>query len=122
MDALSSLHELSSGTVLSRAYDIFLWISSIYLSLSICVCLFRAIIGPRLADRIVAINVICTKVVILIALMSRLFDKPSMLDIAIVYAMISFLAMVVLSKCYLLPEHPGTEAPLSEGDKQEAME
>ncbi|MCL2093426.1 MAG: monovalent cation/H+ antiporter complex subunit F [Treponema sp.] len=101
-----------------QAYQILLWVSTIFLSLSICACLIRAILGPRLTDRIVAINVICTKVVILIAIMSRLFDKSSMLDIAIVYAMISFLAMVVLSKCYLQPDHANltNPAPRSQGD------
>ena len=90
---------------IKNAYQILLWISTIFLSLSVFACLVRAILGPRLTDRIVSINVICTKVIILIAILSCLFDKGSMLDIAIVYAMISFLAIVVLSKCYLLPHY-----------------
>ena len=90
---------------IDRAYQIMLWISTIILSLSAFSCLIRAIMGPRLTDRIVSINVICTKVVILIAILSCIFDKGGMLDIAIVYAMISFLAIVVLSKCYLLPHN-----------------
>ena len=100
-----------------NAYRLLLWFSTILLSLSVSVCLVRAIMGPRLTDRIVAINVICTKVVILIALLSCIFDKGSMLDIAIVYAMISFLAVVVLSKCYIMPHHHAS--PLEPGYKKE---
>ena len=92
--------------IIKQGYQILLWISTIFLSITVFACLIRAIMGPRLTDRIVAINVICTKVVILIAILSALFDKGSMLDIAIVYAMISFLAVVALSKCYLI-SNPG---------------
>ena len=88
-------------------YQILLWISTVILSLSICACLIRAILGPRFTDRIVSINVICTKAVIMIAILSSLLEQDSLLDIAIIYAMISFLAVVVLSKCYLLPHHDG---------------
>ena len=86
-----------------NAYQILLWVCTIFLSLSVFACLIRAILGPRLTDRIVSINVICTKVVILIAIMSCLFNKGSMLDIALIYSMIGFLAVVALSKCYLPP-------------------
>jgi len=92
--------------IIKQSYQILLWIATIFLSISVFACLIRAIMGPRLTDRIVAINVICTKVVILIAILSAIFDNGGLLDIAIVYAMISFLAVVALSKCYLI-SNPG---------------
>ena len=91
---------------IDNAYRILLWSSALVLSLMICACLVRAILGPRFTDRIVSINVICTKVVIMIGILSCLLGDEKLLDIAIVYAMISFLAVVVLSKCYLLPHQP----------------
>ena len=88
---------------INSAYRIILWISTVFVSLSASACLVRAIIGPRFTDRIVSINVICTKAVIIIAILSCLLEEGTLLDIAIIYAMISFLAVVVLSKCYLIP-------------------
>ena len=83
-------------------YGIMLWVTLLVLSISLCFCLFRAILGPRFTDRIVAVNIICTKSIILIAVIAALTNSSFLLDIAIVYAMIGFLAVVVLSKCYLL--------------------
>lgn len=75
----------------------------VFLALAICACLLRAILGPRFTDRIVAISLICTKSIIAITVLAFLLDESFLLDVAIVYAMIGFLAVVVLSKCYLLP-------------------
>ena len=100
-EGYDTLHTGVFMEAVEHAYQILLWVSIIVLSLSTFACLVRAIMGPRLTDRIVSINVICTKVIILIAILSRLFDQGIILDIAIVYAMIGFLAVVVLSKCYL---------------------
>ena len=86
---------------ITEAYNVLLWIAAVFISLSACACLVRGILGPRFTDRIVAINVICTKAVIMIALLSCILGDSHLLDIAVLYAMISFLAVVVLSKCYL---------------------
>jgi len=87
------------------AYRTLLLVGAIFLSLLLCASLIRAIIGPRFTDRIVAINLICTKTIIMISVLSFLFKDNRLLDIAIVYAMIAFLVVVVLSKCYIMPHH-----------------
>ena len=90
---------------INKAYSVLLWISEAFLAVLVCVCLVRAILGPRFTDRIVSINVICTQTIIMIVILSCLFQNSNLLDIAIVYAMIGFLAIVVLSKCYIMPYH-----------------
>jgi len=90
---------------LSVAYNTLFIFSATLLVLLIFISLIRAILGPRFTDRLIAINLICTKGIILIAILSCLLGEAAMLDVAIVYAMISFLAVVVLSKCYILPHH-----------------
>ena len=97
--------------LIDSAYRILLWLCATFLSLSIVACLVSAAIGPRFTDRIVGINVICTKSIILIAVLSYLLNESSLLDIAIVYAMIAFLAVVVLSKCYLSPHRVNLTDP-----------
>ena len=87
------------------AYRTLLTASAVFVSLLLCASLVRAIIGPRFTDRIVAINLICTNTIIMIAVLSYLLTDSRLLDIAIVYAMIAFLVVVVLSKCYIMPHH-----------------
>ena len=97
--------------IVENANRILMLASTVFLSVSVCVCFVKAILGPHITDRIVAINVICTKVVIIIAILAGLFEEDALLDIAIVYAMISFLAVVVLSKCYIQPHHTNLSDP-----------
>ena len=99
------MEAISFMEAIDNAYFALLWISVILLTVFVCACLVRAILGPRIADRIVSINVICTQTIIIIAILSFLLQESSLLDIAILYAMIGFLAVVVLSKCYLMPHH-----------------
>lgn len=73
----------------------------IILAVCIFLCLIRAIIGPRISDRIVAINMIGTMTMIIIAMMSVLLGEGYLIDVAMIYAMISFLAVVVLTKIYM---------------------
>jgi len=90
---------------IDAAYRTLLWASVIFLSLLLCACLILAIRGPRFTDRIVAINLVCAKGIITITILSFLFSDSSLLDIAVVYSMISFLMVVVLSKCYTSLHH-----------------
>jgi len=69
----------------------------LYLSLTIFICLYRGVKGPTLADRIVAINVIATKTVVTIAMLSYVMEEKFFLDVALVYALISFTATVYIS-------------------------
>ena len=62
------------------------------------VALARAFLGPTVFDRILAVNSVGTKTVLLIALLGFLTGRPDFLDIAIVYAMINFIAVVAVLK------------------------
>lgn len=62
-------------------------------------CLIRAIIGPRVSDRVVATNMIGTMVICVIAILSVTMEGY-LADICLVYATISFLAVIVLTKLY----------------------
>ena len=63
-------------------------------------CLIRAVVGPRIADRLVAVNMITTMVTVMIAILAVLKDEGYLVDICLIYAMISFLAVVVLTRIY----------------------
>ena len=70
------------------------------LTVLLILCLIRAVIGPRIADRLVAVNMITTMVTVMIAILAVLKNEGYLIDICLIYAMISFLAVVVLSRIY----------------------
>ena len=69
-------------------------------SVLLLLCLIRAVVGPRIADRLVAVNMITTLVTVMIAILAVLKGEGYLIDICLIYAMISFLAVVVLSRIY----------------------
>lgn len=73
----------------------------IILALMLFPCLIRAIKGPRIADRLVSVNMMGTMVMVMIATLALLLDEGYLVDVCLVYAMISFLAVVVLTKVYI---------------------
>lgn len=87
--------------IIEKVYDYLLIGSSVYLAVTMFICFVRAIIGPRLTDRLVALNIISCKVVILFTILAAYMNEFYLLDVCLTYALISFLAVVVLSKVYL---------------------
>ena len=81
--------------------DNFLIAVVMILSILLFLCLVRAIIGPKIADRIVSVNMMGTITIVIIAVLTVLLDEGYLADICIIYAMISFLAVVVLTRVYL---------------------
>ena len=86
---------------LESAYQI-LWIGVLLvLAVLLLLCLLRAIIGPRVADRIVAVNMMGTITIVIIGILALMLGEGYLVDICMIYAMISFLAVVVLTKVYM---------------------
>lgn len=73
----------------------------IILALMLFACLIRAVKGPRISDRIVAVNMMGTMVMVMIAVLSLMLDESFLIDICLIYAMVSFLAVIVISKVYI---------------------
>ena len=78
---------------LEQAYHILFMAVLIVLAVLLMLCLVRAIIGPRVADRIVSVNMMGT-----MAILALMLGEGYLVDICIIYAMISFLAVIVLTK------------------------
>ncbi len=72
----------------------------VVLAIMLIAFLIRAIIGPRIADRLVAVNMITTMVMAIVSILAIVMAEGYLVDICLIYAMISFLAVVVLSKVY----------------------
>ena len=85
---------------LIEQFDWMFYIVLVILAVMVIVCLIRAIIGPRIADRLVAVNMIGTMVMVSICVLAVVMQEDYLVDICLIYAMISFLAIVVLTKVY----------------------
>lgn len=68
---------------------------AVALALMILATLVRAVLGPRFTDRIVAVNVIGTLVIAELLVLSVWLREEFLVDIALVFALLSFLSVVV---------------------------
>ena len=68
--------------------------AAIAILVAMALALLRAFMGPTLYDRILSVNVFGTKTVLFIAVLGFLMGRPEFLDIALVYALINFIAMI----------------------------
>lgn len=82
------------------AYKCLMLAAVVVLAVLIVVSMVRSVRGPRIADRIIAVNMIGTMVIMIIAILSVYLDENYLVDICLIYAMISFLGVVVLCKVY----------------------
>ena len=86
---------------MDKAYSILYNGALIDIGVLLLFTLIRAIRGPRIADRIIAVNMMGTLVVITICVLAFLMNEGYLVDVAIVYTMLSFLAVVLLTKVYM---------------------
>ena len=86
---------------LESAYQSLFTVVLIVLAVMIFLCLIRAIMGPRVCDRVVAVNMMGTMVMVIIAILALMLEEGYLADICLIYAMISFLAVIVLTKVYM---------------------
>ena len=66
--------------------------------ITIGLALVRALLGQTVYDRILAVNMIGTKTVLLIAVFAFLSGRTDILDIALIYALINFIGVVAVLK------------------------
>ncbi len=83
---------------MEQAKHIILIAGMILLAVLNLVTLIRAILGPRFTDRVVAVNVINTMVVAMICIVSVMLGEDFLVDVALIYTLLSFLSVVVLSR------------------------
>ncbi|MFU8832362.1 MAG: monovalent cation/H+ antiporter complex subunit F [Wenzhouxiangella sp.] len=65
---------------------------------TMAMALFRALKGPSIYDRILAVNVFGTKTVLVVALITYVTGHADLIDVALVYALINFIAVVAVMK------------------------
>ncbi len=64
------------------------------------IALARLFLGPSVYDRVLAVNMFGTKMVLLIAVIGFLTGRPDFLDISLVYALINFISTIAILKFF----------------------
>ena len=81
--------------------------STLYISILVCIgiamlfSLIRCITGKRIVDRIICINMICNQATFSIAILALYLNESYLLDVCMIYVMLSFLAVLILTKVFI---------------------
>ena len=92
---------------MGNRYDLLLTGALLALAVGIFFALLRAIRGPRVADRIIGVNMIGTMSTACIAILAVRLHQSWLLDVSLIYCMISSLAVVVLVKNHIASYRKG---------------
>ena len=84
--------------------DVFLLVCMFAMAAILLMQLIRAIKGPRYTDRILAGNMISTTTMAFICLLAIFLHEDFIFDVAVIYAVLGFIAVVVLSKIIVAKE------------------
>ena len=103
--------------IIETAYQYLFTGAMVLLILLIGIMLVRAVIGPRITDRILSINMIGTMVISCILVLAVWLREDFLTDVAIIYAMISFLAVLMLAATYI-PSHAARGAFGEDGQEK----
>ena len=85
---------MSTANILEFSYGL----GAVLVMLMIFLSLIRALAGPTAPDRVAAINIMGTKTLIIITLIARIYGHEYFLDIAMVYALMSFVTTIGIAK------------------------
>ena len=63
---------------------------------TMALALLRAVLGPSVYDRVLAVNMFGTKTVLLLSVIAFLYGRPDFLDLALAYALINFIGVLAV--------------------------
>ncbi|ABI72128.1 MULTISPECIES: monovalent cation/H+ antiporter complex subunit F [Shewanella] len=69
---------------------------SIAILVTMVLALVRALKGPSVYDRVLAVNVFGTKTVLLLSVIAFLYGRPDFLDLALAYALVNMVGILAV--------------------------
>lgn len=74
------------------------YVSALAILVTMGLALIRALLGPTVYDRVLAVNMFGTKTVLLLSIITFLYGRPDFLDLALAYALINFIGVLAVLK------------------------
>lgn len=68
----------------------------IAIAVTMLLALIRALLGPSVYDRVLAVNMLGTKTVLLLAVVAFVAGRSDYLDLALAYALINFIGVLAV--------------------------
>jgi len=72
------------------------YVVSIAILATMSLALARAVMGPSVYDRVLAVNMFGTKTALLLSVVAFLYGRPDFLDLALTYALINFVGVLAV--------------------------
>lgn len=86
---------------IEEAYQILYSSALLVLSILMILMLVRSARGPGVSDRLLSINMLGTLVIVFILVLSALLSELWLVDVALIYTMISLIAVLILARVYI---------------------
>ena len=86
-------------------YNGFVVVMLVVLALVVFGYFIRTILGPHFSDRLLAVNSISTVVMLFICFIAVMQGENYIIDIALIYAVLGFVSVIILCKAYLRSHH-----------------
>ena len=74
--------------LIQQVYAAVMSVAVVALAVLIVISIVRSILGPGISDRIIAVNMIGTMVIMITAILSVMLNENYLADICLIYAMI----------------------------------
>lgn len=74
------------------------YVATMAILVTMALALCRALLGPTVYDRVLAVNMFGTKTVLLLSIIAFLYGRPDFLDLALAYALINFIGVLAVLK------------------------
>ena len=75
-------------------------VATVAVLIAMAMAMIRALLGPTVYDRVLAVNMFGTKTVLMIAILGFLSGRPAFLDLALLYALINFVGTLAVLKFF----------------------
>lgn len=86
--------------MLENAYNI-LYVSALICdAVAMTLTLVRCITGKRVVDRLICVNMMCNESTLAIAILALYLRQSYLLDVCLIYVLLSFLAVIILTKVF----------------------
>ncbi len=84
-----------------EAYNLLYTVVLICLAPLLALAMIRSVKGPRITDRLIGVNMIGTMVIVIFMVLTVLLKEAYLPDIALIYALISFVSVLIFSAVYI---------------------
>ncbi len=87
--------------MLENAYNILYLAALLCDAVAMVLTLIRCITGKRIVDRIICVNMMCNEATLAIAILALYLKQSYLLDVSLIYVMLSFLSVLILTKVFI---------------------